>query len=73
MENTSILANGLLLKIPDAARMLAVGRSTIYELIATGDLETVHIGRVVRLTTASTETLVERLTAEGPHRQRDAT
>ncbi len=50
---------GLLLKIEDAAGMLAVGRSTVYELIGKGDLETVHIGRSVRVTTASIEAFVE--------------
>jgi excisionase family DNA binding protein len=29
---------------PDAARALSVGRTTVYELIATGELESVKIG-----------------------------
>jgi excisionase family DNA binding protein len=39
----------LLLTIPDAARVLAVGRSTLYELIGVGALNPVHIGRSVRI------------------------
>ena len=50
----------LLLKITDAADMLSIGRSTVYELIAAGRLETVHIGRAVRVTTASIEAFVDR-------------
>ena len=46
------LASGvepLLLTIPQAARVLAVGRTTVYELIGAGELEAVHIGRSVRV------------------------
>lgn len=50
----------LLLKITDAADVLSIGRSTVYELIAAGHLETVHIGRAVRVTTASIEAFVDR-------------
>jgi excisionase family DNA binding protein len=39
----------LLLTIPQAAAALAVGRTTVYELISEGDLEAVHIGRSVRV------------------------
>ena len=51
---------GLLVKVPEAAQLLAIGRSTIYELIADGHLETVHIGRAVRITTDSIEAFVDR-------------
>ncbi len=40
----------LLVTIPQAAQLLAVGRSTIYELIWNHELEPIHIGRSVRLT-----------------------
>ena len=42
-------AKPLLVTIPDAARILAVGRSTLYELINEGRLRPVHIGRSVRI------------------------
>ncbi len=53
-------AIGMLLKVPDAAEILSVGRSTIYNLIAEGELETVHIGRSVRVVTASIEEFIDR-------------
>ena len=41
----------LLLTIPDAARVLAIGRTTMYELVADGAIEVVHIGRCARVPT----------------------
>lgn len=35
----------LLHPIPDAAEVLGIGRSTLYELIATGQIKVVKIGR----------------------------
>lgn len=55
-----IRSAGMLLKVPAAAESLSVGRSTIYNLIADGELETVHIGRSVRVVTASLEAFIER-------------
>ena len=42
----------LLLTVLEAAERLAVGRSTVYELTATGELELVHIGRCARIPAA---------------------
>jgi excisionase family DNA binding protein len=50
----------LLLAIPEAARALGIGRSTLYELIAAGDIEIVHIGRSARVTVAGLHEFVER-------------
>lgn len=36
----------VMLSITDAAQCLSVGRSTMYELISSGVIETVHIGRL---------------------------
>jgi len=47
-------------RINDAARMIGVGRTKLYELIATGELETVKIGKATRITTASLRELVRR-------------
>ena len=47
-------------RINDAARMIGVGRTKLYELIATGELETVKIGKAMRVTTASLHELVRR-------------
>ena len=49
----------LLLRIPDVAQRLALGRSTVYELIATGQLPTVRIGRSVRVPVAALQSFVE--------------
>lgn len=51
----------LLLTIRDAARALGIGRTSMYELIAAGELEVVHIGRSARVPVVSVEAFVERL------------
>ena len=50
----------LLLTIPQAAYVLAVGRTTVYELIGAGDLEAVHIGRSVRIPIDALQSFVNR-------------
>ena len=52
--------NPLLLRITEACLLLAVGRSTIYSLMARGELETVHLGRSARITRSSAEAFIER-------------
>lgn len=47
-------------RVNDAARMIGVGRTKLYELISTGELETIKIGKATRITTASLRKLVER-------------
>ena len=42
-------AGQLLVTVRRAAEVLALGRSTIYELIGSGDLEAVHVGRATRV------------------------
>ncbi len=51
----------LLLTIPQAAQRLGVGRTTVYELTAAGELELVHIGRCARIPVASVDDFVERI------------
>jgi excisionase family DNA binding protein len=48
-----------LIRVDDAARFLSIGRSTLCELIARGDIPTVHIGRAVRIPTKALEGLVK--------------
>ena len=50
MENRAgfLYGNGaepLAVRIPDAVRMTGIGRSKLYELIASGDLDTIKVGR----------------------------
>lgn len=47
-------------RINDAARMIGIGRTKLYELISAGELETVKIGNATRVTTASLYGYVER-------------
>lgn len=47
-------------RINDAARMIGIGRTKLYELIATGEVETVKLGRGTRVTVASLYRLIER-------------
>jgi excisionase family DNA binding protein len=51
----------LLLSIAQAASVLGVGRSTLYEMIGRGEVEVVHLGRAVRVPAAAVEELVEAL------------
>lgn len=36
-------------RIPDAAKRLGVGRTTMYDLINSGQIRTIHIGTVQRV------------------------
>ena len=49
-------------RVNDAARMIGVGRTKLYELISSGELETVKIGKATRITTASLRAMIERST-----------
>ena len=51
---------GLLLRIDDAAQLLAIGRTTLYQLIAAGEIELVHIGRCARVPFSELERYVAR-------------
>jgi excisionase family DNA binding protein len=57
----------LLLRIPEAAARLGLGRSTVYELIQAGELPVVRIGKSVRIPSSRLEAWVElqARTAEG--------
>ena len=50
-----------LVTINCAAKLLGVGRTTLYEQIAAGDLEVVHIGRATRVPLSSLDAFVARL------------
>lgn len=50
-----------LVAILDAAGLLGVGRSTLYQLIATGAIEVVHIGRSARVPISSLDAFVAQL------------
>jgi excisionase family DNA binding protein len=50
----------LLLTIVEAARVLSIGRTTMYELVAAGEIDVVHIGRAVRVPVAELDAFVAR-------------
>ena len=47
-------------RVNEAARMIGVGSTKLYELIAAGEIETVKLGKATRITTASLHDLVRR-------------
>lgn len=51
------------IRVNDAARMIGVGRTKLYELISSGELEAIKIGKATRITTASLYDLVRRQSA----------
>jgi len=53
-------AEPLCLKVNEAARMIGVGRTKLYELIVSGDVEAVKLGKSTRILTASFHRLVTR-------------
>lgn len=57
------LVEPICVRVNDAARMIGVGRTKLYELISSGELETVKIGKATRITKASLHRLVERCRA----------
>ena len=56
-----LAADPLLLTPEEAARMLRVGRTTIYALMKAGNLRPIHIGRSCRLSRVELERYVRRL------------
>jgi len=55
----------LLLRIPEAADCLGLSRSTVYELIAAGELRVVRYGRAVRVPVSELVGWVERQSQVG--------
>lgn len=55
-----------LMTIEQAASCLALGRSTIYELIAAGELKVVRYGRAVRIQPSELRAWVDRQMQSNP-------
>ena len=61
-RSRDVLAGDPLLLTPEeAAKLLSVGRTTVYVLIKAGDLRPVHIGRSCRISRAELERYVRML------------
>jgi excisionase family DNA binding protein len=56
-----------LLTMRQAAAMLNLGRTTMYALIAAGELEVIHIGRSVRVPRDAVTEFVERRRPAAAH------
>jgi excisionase family DNA binding protein len=54
-----------LVTVKEAARILSIGRSSVYELIGSGRLEVVHIGRSVRIPLVAIAAYVKQLRHPG--------
>jgi excisionase family DNA binding protein len=54
----------LLISVEQAMALLSVGRSTMYRLIADGEVSPIHIGRSVRFVVRELEAFVEARQAE---------
>ena len=64
-ERSERTERALLLTIVEAARVLSIGRTTMYELVAAGEIDVVHIGRSARVPVAALDSFVERRRREG--------
>ena len=62
----ALAAEPLLLTPEEAAKVLRVGRTTIYALMKAGDVNPVHIGRSCRISRAELERYVRRLETPPP-------
>jgi excisionase family DNA binding protein len=49
----------LLMTVPEAARRLGISRSLFYELIAAGQIRTIHIGRLCKVSQQALEDFIE--------------
>jgi excisionase family DNA binding protein len=56
-------ADRLLLTPEEAAKVLRIGRTTVYALMKSGELRPVHIGRSCRISQAEVERYVRQLQA----------
>lgn len=61
------MTDKILLRPEEGANELAVSRARMYELIASGEVESIKIGRSRRIPHAALTAYVDRLRSEQPH------
>ncbi len=61
-----VMENKLLLSAEEAASRLGVGRTTIFELLAAGDLQSLKIGRRRLIPVAALAAFVQRMSTAEP-------
>jgi excisionase family DNA binding protein len=54
----------LLLSVDEAARRLSIGRSLLYELLAAGEIRSIHVGRLRRVPIAALTDFIDRQASE---------
>jgi excisionase family DNA binding protein len=64
-KKQEVIGLPLLLKVDAAAKLLSLGRTKMYELIAAGDVPVIRLGRSVRVPTASLKQWVEDRSKQG--------
>ncbi len=52
----------MLLRVPEVAQTLGLGKTTVHDLIARGELRTVRVGRALRVPAADSRRWVEEQT-----------
>ena len=62
---TEVTAARIVLTIEEAAERLGIGRTLMYSLVASGEVESVQIGRLRRLPTEALTDFVARLRGVG--------
>ncbi len=65
MDETKSLPDALLLRAEECARITSLGRSTIFNLIASGELPAVRVGRAVRVPRIGLEEWIRQRTTRG--------
>jgi excisionase family DNA binding protein len=64
MSSVTAKSQPILVSIEDTQKILSLGRSSIYELLAEGSLRSVKLGKRKLVLQSSIEELVERLCAQ---------
>jgi excisionase family DNA binding protein len=55
-----------LLTVSEAAQQLGIGRSLLYELLAEGQVESIHVGRLRRILIDALADFIDRQRSSGP-------
>lgn len=63
-ELAAVADTPLLLRVEEAARRLDIGRTTLYALVMSGEIESVLVGRSRRIPAECLDEYVQRLRAE---------